>query len=218
MEVEGIFLYRITHIENIPHIIAHGITHKSSTHVNPSFRSIGDKSLIDNRSEKQVVVDNGELFSTKSALITLGNFIPFYFGVRMPMLYVIQIGGNFVEEQTKPQDIVYVVCSLECIIAKKLRFYFSDGHATDHFTAFYTSKKVSEINEIIDWTSIKSRYWGGHDNLNTKRKKQAKFLVGDDVPAQCISGYGVYDETAKEKMITFGVDESIIKIIPNAYY
>jgi len=218
MEIEGIFLYRITHIENIPHIITHGITHRNSTHANPSFRSIGDESLIDNRSQKQVIVDNGELFSTNAVTITLGDFIPFYFGVRMPMLYVIQIGGNFVKQQTKPQDIVYVVCSLKCIVTQSSRCYFSDGHATDHFTTFYDSQRVNEINEIIDWASVKSRYWGGHDNLNTKRKKQAEFLVEDDIPVSCIKGYGAYNETAKEKMITFGVDKHNIKIIPNAYY
>jgi len=217
MEIEKIFLYRITHIKNISHVLSHGITQKSSTHANPAFQAIGDKSLIDNRSGKQVIIDNGDLFNVKAASITLGDFIPFYFGVRMPMLYVIQVGGNFAKEQ-KPQDIVYIACSLKSIIANNLRFYFTDGHATDHFTTFYDSEKVNEISEIIDWKAIKSKYWGGQENLDAKRKKQAEFLVQDDVPVQCIRGYGVYNETAKEKMIKFGIDGSIIKIIPNAYY
>ncbi len=177
MEIEKIFLYRITHIENIPHILTHGITHKSSINANPVFRSIGDESLIETRNDKKVIVDNGDLLSESAASITLGNFIPFYFGVRMPMLYVIQVGGNFVTNRTHPSDIVYIACSLKSIIDGGLSFYLSDGHATDHLSVFYNSEKVDKIGEIISWEAVKTRYWAGQDNLNTKREKQAEFLV-----------------------------------------
>lgn len=64
--------------------------------------------------------------SDSSEAIVLGDFIPFYFGVRMPMLYVIQ-------------------------------------------------------NEAI-------------------------------------IGFVCYNETSKEKLLSFGIDESKIKVIPGAYY
>jgi hypothetical protein len=40
------YLYRMTHIENIPHILQYGITHSSSRNSNPNFKPIGDVSLI----------------------------------------------------------------------------------------------------------------------------------------------------------------------------
>lgn len=88
--IENICLYRITHIENIPHILQYGIVHRTSSNFNNRFISIGDKSLINFRSSKSVTVGNSR--------IVLGDYIPFYFGVRMPMLYVIQLGGNFVDK------------------------------------------------------------------------------------------------------------------------
>lgn len=100
---EKIYLYRITHIQNVEHILKNGITHKNSINANPFFRSIGDEALIDTRNNRTVVVDNGDLFSEKAKAIILGNFIPFYFGVKMPMLYVIQNGGNFVKQKTLPE-------------------------------------------------------------------------------------------------------------------
>lgn len=37
MKLESIHLYRMVHIDNVPHILAHGITHKHSPHANPNF-------------------------------------------------------------------------------------------------------------------------------------------------------------------------------------
>ena len=82
-------------------------------------------------------------------LYTLGDFIPFYFGIRMPMLYVIQNGGNFVEKATQPKDIVYLACSLLDTINSKTTYYFSDGHATDNLTSFYDSRNIENLLEII---------------------------------------------------------------------
>ena len=89
-------IYRITHIENIRHILQFGITLKTSLNSNPNFKRIGDISLIDTRSHKKVYIDNGNFPNTVETIV-LGDFLPFYFGVKMPMLYVIQNGGNFVE-------------------------------------------------------------------------------------------------------------------------
>lgn len=49
MNLSQINIYRLIHIENIPHVLAHGITHKNSPNANPNFVGIGDLSLIDNR-------------------------------------------------------------------------------------------------------------------------------------------------------------------------
>lgn len=218
MTLETIFLYRITHIENIPHVLDYGVTHRNSVNANPAFRSIGDVSLIDTRNSKRVQVDNGDLFSEQAVSITLGDFIPFYFGVRMPMLYVIQRGGNFVQTKTEATEIVYIACSLQKIVELGLPFYFTDGHATDNLTTFYSSDFVEQLPKIVNWEAVKSKYWSGEENLNVKRKKQAEFLAQADIPSDCIRGFGVYDDQAKQKMLNFGIDETIIKVIPKAYY
>lgn len=208
----------MTHINNVKHILELGITHKKSSNANPSFTAIGDLSLISTRSEKKVIVDNGDLNNLDSPRIILGDFIPFYFGIRMPMLYVIQNGGNFVEKATPPKDIVYLVCPIMGITQSNNTYYFSDGHATDALTTFYDKKNIDVLPSIIDWKSIEASYWGGHENLNTKRKKQAEFLVMNDIQPDHIIGFGCYNEKAKQKLLAYGVDDRKIKVIPRAYY
>jgi len=219
VELNKVILYRMTHIENIPHILQYGITHKDSLNKNPDYKNIGDLSLIDTRSKKKVNIDNGK-FDPKNGItsIALEDFIPFYLGVKMPMLYVAQHGGNFVERATASVDIIYLGCSVTKIISAKLNFYFSDGHATDMLTSFYDKSKINELVNIIDWEAVKSSYWGGAENLNIKRKKQAEFLVSGDLSPDFILGFGCYNEKAKAKLISLGVIEDKIKIIPQAYY
>lgn len=106
------YLYRITHIENIPHMLQYGITHASSPNANLAFVTIGDKSLIKTRS--QFVLNNSK---------PLGRYIPFYFGPRIPMLFVIQKGHNLVNS-TPAEDIVYFVSTVQQIMINNLGYIF----------------------------------------------------------------------------------------------
>jgi hypothetical protein len=148
--------------------------------------------------------------------IALGDFIPFYFGVRMPMLYVVQHGGNFVKKATPPEHIVYLTCKIVNIIHSDIIFYFSDGHATDILSNFYDKSQVEKLPYIIDWNAIKTTYWSGNENLDAKRKKQAEFLVGSDIPPQYLFDFGCYDTTVKNKLISLAGQS--IQVVPSAYY
>jgi len=217
MDLLDIKIYRMTHIQNISHIMTYGITHKFSPNANPNYISIGDISLIDTRNTKQVYVNNGKIMMS-GMRITLGNFIPFIFGVRMPMLYVVQHGGNFVEKPTPAKNVVYLSCRVIDIVNSRIPFYFSDGHATDNFTCFYDQNNVDNLPSIIDWAAIKTQYWGGIDNLEVKRKKQAEFLVSEDISPKYLADFGCYNNMAQEYLISIGIDKARIKIVPNAYY
>jgi hypothetical protein len=218
MDLAEIKVYRMTHIGNIEHLLLNGITHINSPNRNTNYITIGDVSLINTRDNKQVTVDNGDYLNLDASIITLGDFIPFYFGVKMPMLYVIQNGGNFVINSTHASKIVYMVSSISKIIKQHENYYFSDGHATDNLTSFYDTTRINDLPEIIDWNAVRAPYWGGQDNLNLKRKKQAEFLVSEDVAPNLIFGFGCYNVEAKNKLIDLGIKEEKIKSIPNAYY
>ena len=203
----------MTHIANIPHILQYGITHRNSPNANPNYVPIGDSSLINFRATKCVAINNCNI------KIILGDFIPFYFGIRMPMLYVMQHGWNFVAKPSNPEEIIYIVISLSKIIDNDFEFYFSDGHATDFLTTFYSKNDIKQLPAIIDWKAITAKYWSG-DGIETdiKRRKQAEFIVKQDIPSDFIIGFGCYNEIAKFRLMSIGIKENSIKIIPQAYY
>ena len=184
----------MTHIENIPHILQNGITHTTSEYANPDFVPIGDSSLITTRNN--FILNNGT---------RLGEYIPFYFGVRTPMLYVVQNGFNLVAP-TSAENIVYCVSSVQKIIDLQLDFVFTDGHAVDGFSSQYTVADIQNIDTILDKNAINAKYWKDENDLDKKRRKEAEFLVLGDISLHAILGYITYNENAKNKIITFGAD------------
>lgn len=200
------YLFRMVHIQNINHILLNGITHSSSANSNPAFVSIGDSSLISRRS--QHVLSNGK---------QLGDYIPFYFGIRTPMLYVIQNGFNMVTP-TSAENIVYCVSSIQAIINLNLNFVFTDGHAVESFSSLYYPKDVQNINSILDWNSINAKYWRDENDLDRKRKKEAEFLVLGDIPISAVLGYVVFNQNANNKLLALGINQANIKIDPNFYF
>lgn len=100
-----------------------------------------------------------------------------------------------------------MVCSITGLIMHHEDYYFSDGHATDNLTSFYDKTEITKLPEIIDWNAVLASYWGGQDNLNIKRKKQAEFLVSGDVASKHIIGFGCYDNQSKIKLVDLGIKE-----------
>lgn len=205
-DLNKLYLFRMTHIENIPHILQNGITHTTSEYANPDFVPIGDSSLITTRNN--FILNNGT---------RLGEYIPFYFGVRTPMLYVVQNGFNLVAP-TSAENIVYCVSSVQKIIDLQLDFVFTDGHAVDGFSSQYTVADIQNIDTILDKNAINAKYWKDENDLDKKRRKEAEFLVLGDISLHAILGYITYNENAKNKIITFGADATNVLIKPEFYF
>jgi len=206
MEYPIKYIFRMTHIDNIGHILKAGIVHATSPLASSDFISIGDTSLIASRNTTRL--ENGK---------TIGDYIPFYFGYRTPMLYVIQHGYNNVPKQ-EAQDIIYIVLRIQSLIDAGLKWGFTDGHSRNNLTKFYEGIDLQHINEVLKPSDIFERQWSKNDDTDIKRRKEAEFLSETDVPAALIAGYVVYNEAAKNKLITAGIPEGQIVIRPNYYF
>src|SRR5690606_1500593 len=167
---------------------------------------IGDSSLITSRSS--FILDNRR---------SLGDYIPFYFGSRTPMLYVIQKGFNGVVP-TPPEEIVYCVSSVQKIVDSHLSFVFTDGHAIDSFSSQYAEADVSQLGTLIDWEAVNAIDWKKETDLDLKRRKQAEFLVLGDVPSEAILGFIVYNEEAKDRLKSLEVREKKIYVSAKYYF
>jgi len=205
-DLSKIYLFRMTHIENIPHILQYGITHINSKNKNPSYKTIGDTSLISTR----------ELFSLPDKTV-LGDYIPFYFGPRMPMLYVMQKGYNGVVA-TNPEDIVYCISSIQKITDYNLKYLFTDGHAVDSYSSYFDSNDIVNIKTIVDFQAVKATYWRDDSDLDLKRRKEAEFLLSQDLPPGAIIGYYVYNDTTKKQLLSYGIDSNKIQVKPDYYF
>ena len=199
------YAFRITHIDNIPHIVHNGIVKADSPLRDEHYMSIGDRQIIRVRGE---MVVKGYKIS---------DYIPFYLGPRSPMLYVIQHGYNGVQ-RVEPENIVYCIIRLDDLINSNIECIFTNGHAVSNLTSFFTKDRLPQINDIVKYDDVYSSQWNSETDIDLKRRKEAELLVKDDLPTQFLRGFVVYNERAKQKLLDMGVTENKIVVAPGYYF
>ena len=207
---EKLFIFRMTHIRNIPFIAANGLWSKLSEVLDPDYTPIGNPSIIDRRTSKQVIA------SPPGGM--LGEYIPFYFSGHSPML--LNIATGYGVPKVSQRDIVFIVCDAVEIAMAGIPFCFTDGNAAHSITQFYNS--FISLDKL-DWSTIRSTVWHNTDeDFDRVRKKMAEFLVKDHIPANMIKGIIVRDKTSHDKVCS--MIESLISTCPvkvdtnNDYY
>lgn len=170
-----------------------------------NYIGIGDAQIIDIRKSIRF---NG---------INISECIPFYFGPRSPMLYVIQHGYNGVSRQD-PEKIVYCVLRLSDIIDNDIDCFITNGHALNALTEFFGKESLRNIDQLINYDDVYAKYWNSDSDLDLKRRKEAELLIKTDIPYKYIRGYVVYNEKAKTVLQNYGIVEDMIKVAPNFYF
>lgn len=182
---KNIYLYRIVHVNNIEYILKHGIFTKNHAQADSNYINIGDNALIAQRQIHPVrVVPPGG---------NLGDYVPFYFGPLSPMLLNIKTGYRGISKRSQG-EIAYLCCKLEELTITCGEWCFTDGHAKNKITEFYTD--IANLDKL-DWELVFERHWSNtEDDFDRMRRKQAEFLVKNQVPVKCINPIVVYDKKA----------------------
>jgi hypothetical protein len=122
--------------------------------------------------------------------------------------------------QHPQREIVYICCKLEAFEQRALPFVFTNGHAKDSLTSFYTNR---ESLREIDWDLVKARYWKNTE-IDERRqwRKQAEFLVVKHVPPDCIDAIVVFDrdmfDYATEIITRLGLHPKVYIDTENRFY
>lgn len=199
------YAFRLTHIDNIQYIMSHGLVRSVSTLRDENYVPIGDVQVIQIRKDR------------KYHGYCLSDYMPFYFGPRSPMLYVIQHGFNGVRK-VAPENIIYCVVRIEDIIKNNINCIFTDGHALSSLTNYYSKNELAILDRFIKYDDVYSAYWNSEMDIDLKRRKEAELLINDDLPVQYIRGFVVYNETAKTRLINIGVAAELIVVKPGFYF
>lgn len=134
----------------------------------------------------------------------VGDYVPFYFATRSPMLFRIQAGGveGVSPDQTR---LAYLVSSTEAVVDAALPHVFTDGNAAAAFSEFY--EDVAMLDEIVDWPLMRARMWANTpEDPDRRRRRGAEFLVHGELPLELAHQFGVYDEQARS-FVTAAADE-----------
>lgn len=176
------FCYRITHRDNLQHILLNGLVNKNHDRAAAGFVPIGNPEIIDVRSTTLVAMDGFGY---------IGEYIPFYFTPRSIMLYNIITGYYHpVVPQRSREEIIVIRCLVERLTDQP-KWFFTDGQANDGESGHYADlKKMSKI----DWDCIQNSQFSKSDDYDRPRRYQAEFLVRDIVPVNCFESVCVYSK------------------------
>ncbi len=100
----------------------------------------------------------------------VGEFVPFYYCPRSPMLYTIN-RGNTGRPAGCQRTILHLVSTVGIAINEATDWAISDGNAGAYHSLFY--KDLKEL-ERLDWPAIRATLWQGRTH-----QKAAEFLVAD---------------------------------------
>ena len=178
-------IFRITHRDNVPWILDHGLHAATSRTLDPSFVSIGSSDVISKRKTRKV---------PQPPYGTLADYVPFYFTPRTPMMLNITTGYYGLAKRSM-EEIVIVVSSLHDLGAQSLQFLFTDRHAIYSTAQFFTS--LSQIDEV-PWSLLqKGDFSRDPDDPERFERYQAEALVFQHVPLGALKGIVCYNEAVQ---------------------
>lgn len=204
-------IYHITHVTNLPSILADGCAwNPKLMRGRRAYKSIAHENIQDRRSITTVSCGNGG---------DLHDYVPFYFAPRSPMLYAIHRGkvASCPEGQGR---IAYLVCTAQAVKAAGLPFVFSDGHGTMvPLTDFFDD--LRDLDKI-DWGVMKATYWvDTPEDGDRSRRRQAEFLIHDHFPWTMVQEIAVRNATVKAEVDAVLVGAAYrppVAIRPGWYY
>lgn len=203
-EPSNILIYHITAVENLPGILAEGGLHSDAAMAQRHPTVIGYDHIKKRRLEELSVICCGMRF--------VGEFAPFYFCPRSPMLYTINL-GNTGRPAGCQNTIVHLVSTVAAGIGLGRAWAISDGNAGASYTSFYS--ELSAL-ESLDWEAIRATSWKGRTH-----QKSAELLVADFFPWTAVHKIGCHNGGVSSQVAALLRDQPhrpLVETKPEWYY
>jgi hypothetical protein len=198
-------IYHITDMANLPAIIDGG-------------GLLSDAKMADSTPSVVIGYDHIKLRRLKEIRVHccgnrfVGEFVPFYFCPRSPMLFVVN-KGNTGRPAGCQSSILHLVSTVQTGISLGRDWAISGGNAGASYASF--SADITEL-DALDWESINARQWSGRTH-----QKSAEFLLRDSFPWSGIQGIGCQNSSVASEVVSMlkqGVHQPQVVVRPAWYY
>jgi hypothetical protein len=204
-------IFRLIHLDNLSVCLSRGGFHAPDCVPSDGlvYKTIHDIEIQRERKQRRIACGPGG---------TIHDYVPFYFGMRSPML--LKLNSGRVNGYNEGQDpLIYIVSTVETIFAAGLRYVFSDGHGIAEYTQWYDD--LDRLNEI-DWETVYATSWASTvDDMDRQRRKQAEFLIYQFCPWKVVHEIGVINSIVQGQVLSilakFGVSTPV-RVHQSWYY
>jgi hypothetical protein len=197
-------LYHITDVSNLKSILADGGLRSDVGLAGVSHQVIGYANIKERRMHEYRVPCCRNRF--------VGEFVPFYYCPRSPMLYTVN-RGNTGRPPGCQTNIVHLVTSVEAALKLGRAWAISDVNAGTDYATF--SNSLAALDDL-DWDAIRATQWQGRMHV-----KAAEFLVADRFEWSSVTAIGCHNESiAKQvrKIVSSQSAQPEIRVEPSWYY
>lgn len=204
-------IMHFTRVEHLHTIIAGGLLSDTQAQQSGALQiEIGHQSIKERRRRLPVNVPPGGV---------VGDYAPFYFAQRSPMMYTLN-RGNVETYRGGFDRVVYLVSSLEALTGSGCRWIVSDRNAAQALATF--AESTANLDELIDWPLMQATQWGWcAEDPERPDRRAAECLVHGSVPWAAFTGIvAKNDATAEEAQAAIvGTGQSTpVSVRPDWYF
>src|SRR6185369_2606728 len=207
-DLNKIYLYHITDVENLRSILQAGCLHS-------------DAALIAAKGGPQVVIGYDHIKQRRLTQTRVdccggrfvGEFVPFYFCARSPMLYTLNQGNVAGGPAGCQESIVHLRTTVAAAIAVGNEWAFSDASAAAGYPDFFDDVRALDK---LDWEAINAKYWSGRATA-----KAAEFLVHGSFPLSAFTYVGCHNPeivTKVSKLVGGNTNPPTMEVRRDWYY
>lgn len=202
-----------TRVEHLETIATSGLQCHSLAQANGLLTiEVGDTGIKARRANRPVPVPPGGF---------VGDYTPFYFGPRSPMMYSIKV-GNVPTYSGGTDQLAYLVTTIETLQDFGLDIVLTDRNAVLGYTDFARLADGEPDEDFIDWPLMKERYWQDTPEYpDRKERRMAECLVYQTVPWQAFNEVVLKSEAAAAPVRAFiaqGNHAPKVSVRPNWYF
>jgi len=198
-------IYHITDVANLRGIIAEGGLHSDAA-VAKRIPVLGiGYAHIKKRRLEQIQVD-----CCQNRFV--GEFVPFYFCPRSPMLLAVNSGKSG-RPPGSQKTVIHLVSTLAVGMATGRDWAVSSGNAGAGYATFDSQLMAVET---LDWDAIRARQWAGKQH-----QKSAEFLLADFFPWQGFEAIGCHNSEVAHQVrgvLSDAAHEPAVQVQEGWYY
>ncbi len=190
---KGLYLYHITHVDNLPSILADGGLGSDVAIIAKGgpAASIGMGSIKQRRLGLPVKCHPGD---------RVGDYVPFYFCPRSIMLYLIHRANH---SELAYRDGQAPIVHLEADLFETVAWAEHEGHrwafSLSNAGAYYTEfrNRLDQLDEV-DWEAVAATDFRA---AQVKEGKQAELLVHEFFPWHLVRRIGVQSDSIRQRVL-----------------
>lgn len=200
-----------THVDHLDTIARHGLVADTEVRATGLLAvEVGNHGIKERRRARPVPIAPGG---------AVGDYVPFYFAARSPMMYVIDRGG-VPTYAGGCGELVYLVSTVERLIELGPATVFTDRNAVLAFADF--AADPASLDALVDWDLMAARMWNDTpDEPDRKERRMAECLVHRRVPwdafTEVVAKTQACAESARAVLATVGVATPVV-VRPDWYF